>query len=376
MNRFSAPTQRPLNGSLSNRSPRLASSPSTLILLITLSLPILLFLQACASKANEKSSSPIAAAAMAIPTDGHIVQPASFSEAIEITGSLAANQEVSIASELMRKVVKVHVKEGNNVQAGALLFQLDDADLQAQLERLHQQEKLAALTEARLKDLIEHDAAVQQDYDQAATNLSVLKAEIRQLLTTIDKTRIRAPFNGRIGIIRTYPGALVSPSTVLTNIVDDDRIKLEFSVPEKYAHLVELGKPQVFSVESDTTKYGATVIAKESQMDQQTRTLLVRAISVNPRHALVPGQSARLILALRTAANALKIPSQALIPSAQGYSVFVARNNKATIAPVEIGQRGPNDVQINKGLNAGDTVIISNLLRLGPGAPVQFVTIK
>ncbi len=90
--------------------------------------------------------------------------------------------------------MSVPVKEGNIVAKGTLLFQLDDADLQAQLERLRQQEKLAALNEARLKDLIAHDAASQQDYDQAATNLAVLKAEIRQLQTTIDKTRIRAPF--------------------------------------------------------------------------------------------------------------------------------------------------------------------------------------
>ncbi len=117
--------------------------------------------------------------------------PGAVKQLIEIAGTLAANQEVSISSELTKKVVSVPVKEGHIVGKGALLFQLDDADLQAQMERLRQQEKLAALNEARLKDLIAHDAASQQDYDQAATNLAVLKAEIRQLETTIDKTRIR-----------------------------------------------------------------------------------------------------------------------------------------------------------------------------------------
>jgi membrane fusion protein (multidrug efflux system) len=335
-----------------------------------------IILQACASKANEKEAPPAAAVSAGVPADGHVVKPSSFSDDLQITGSLVANQEVSIVSELPRKVVRVHVKEGNVVSAGTLLFQLDDEDLQAQLERLRQQEKLAALNEARLKDLIEHDAAVQQDYDQAITNLKVLEAEIRQLQVTISKTRIRAPFDGRIGIIRAYPGALVSANTVLTNIVDDSRIKVEFAIPEKYAHLINVDEQQRFTVASDTTLYHATVIAKEATMNEQTRTLLIRGITPNVKHALVPGQSARLNLSLRTAADALKIPSQALMPSSDGYAVYVSKNSTVQITPVQIGQRGAHDVQILKGLSAGDTVITSNLLRLTPGAAVELVTVK
>lgn len=356
-----------------NRSLLLPRTYTNLLLVSSL---MLVILQACASRASEKEAPAAAAVSTATPADGHIVRPSSFSDELQITGSLVANQEVSIVSELVRKVVRVHVKEGNVVNAGALLFQLDDADLQAQLEKLRQQEKLAVLNENRLKDLIEHDAAVQQDYDQASTNLKVLEAEIRQLQVTIDKTRIRAPFDGRIGIIRAYPGALVSANTVLTNIVDDSRIKVEFSVPEKYAHLVTINRQQDFSVESDTTRYQATVIAKESRMNEQTRTLLIRAISPNAQHALVPGQSARLILSLHASDNSLKIPSQALMPSSQGYTVYVARNKQVQATPVSIGQRGPYDVQILQGLRAGDTVITSNLLRLTPGAAVELVTVK
>lgn len=345
--------------------------------LLLLLLPVITLIQACSSQANEpKQAIATANTNPAVPADGYIVRPTSFSEELEITGTLIANQEVAVTSELTRKVVRVDAKEGNYVGAGTLLFQLDDADLQAQLERLRQQEKLAALNEARLKDLIEHDAAVQQDYDQAATNLNVLKAEIRTLAVTIDKTRIRAPFNGRIGIVRVYPGALVSPSSVLTNIVDDSRIKVEFAVPEKYANLVTIGKAQRFTVESDTVSYQATIVAKESRMNEQTRTLLVEAIGVNPQGRLVSGQSARLVLALHTSNNALKIPSQALMPSSQGYAVYVVRNNKIQLMQVGIGQRGAHDVQIIKGLNQGDTVVTSNLLRLMPGADVALVQVR
>ncbi|GAA0546863.1 efflux RND transporter periplasmic adaptor subunit [Chitinophaga japonensis] len=355
------------------RSSSLLRSGTNQLLLYSL---FIIILQACASRASEKEPAGSTAAVAAIPADGHIVKTSAFSDELEITGSLVANQEVNIVSELPRKVVRVHVQEGNIVKAGALLFQLDDADLQAQLERLRQQEQLAALNEARMKDLIEHDAAIQQDYDQAITNLRVLQAEIRQLQVTIGKTRIRAPFDGRIGIIHAYPGALVSANTVLTNIVDDSRIKVEFSVPEKYAHLITRNEEQRFTVASDTTLYRATVIAKESRMNEQTRTLLIRAITPNAQRTLVPGQSARLNLSLRTADNALKIPSQALMPSSSGYAVYLAKNRTVALTPVQIGQRGTNDVQILKGLAAGDTVITSNLLRLTPGAAVELVTVK
>jgi membrane fusion protein (multidrug efflux system) len=287
-----------------------------------------------------------------------------------------ANQQVDIVSELTKKIVSVQGQEGKLVTKGTLLFQLDDDDLNAQLEQLRQREKLAELNEARLKDLIQHDAAVQQDYDQAITNLNVLKAEIRQLQVTLDKTRIRAPFNGRVGIIRAYPGALVSPNTLLANFVDDTQVKIEFAVPEKYAKLIPQGSVQKFTVESDAKEYTARVIASESSLNETTRTLLIRAISSNPGRVLLPGQSARLKLSVNTANDALMVSSQALVPSSQGYSVYVVKDNRVTIAPVQIGQRDPYDVQILKGISPGDTVITSNLLRLVPGASVQFATIK
>lgn len=376
MNRL-LPT-RPINHRLRvSAAPVRKSTPIATTLLLILSLPLLIFLHACASRANETAPATTAiAAAPGIPADAHVVAPGEVKQLIEITGTLAANQEVVISSELTKKVVNVPVKEGNIVAKGTLLFQLDDADLQAQLERLHQQEKLAALNEARLKDLIAHDAASQQDYDQAATNLAVLKAEIRQLQTTIDKTRIRAPFAGRIGIIRTYPGALVSPSTPLTTIVDDAQLKVEFSVPEKYANLVTPGKQQTFTVEADSTAYKATVISKESYVDQSTRTLLVRALTPNTQHKLVVGQSARLAIALRTSGDAMQVPSQSLMPSSQGYSVFLLKNGKAQLAPVEVGQRDANNVQITSGIQVGDTVITSNQLRLTPSSDVRIVNIR
>ncbi len=113
-------------------------------------------------------------------------------------------------------------------------------------------------------------------------------------------------------------------------------MKVEFSVPEKYANLVAIGKSQRFSVQSDTAAYFASIVAKESKMNEQTRTLLVQGIGPNPHGKLVPGQSARLSLSLHSSNDALKVPSQALMPSSQGYAVYIAGTKKYNWPPLPL----------------------------------------
>ncbi|WP_276374790.1 efflux RND transporter periplasmic adaptor subunit [Chryseolinea sp. H1M3-3] len=335
-------------------------------------------IESCVSRADDLSANATNSkpAVMRTPVDGIVVQPSEISEELEVVGTLVANQRVDIVSELTRKIVRVNVKEGSKVKEGALLFQLDDADLQAQLERLRQEEKLALLNEERLKDLIANEAIAQQDYDQASTNLKVIQAQIRELQVTISKTRITAPFNGQVGIINVHPGSIVSVNTILTDIEDNSVIKVDFSVPEKYTNTIYPGSVHTFKIASNDKEYQTKVIARAASLKENTRTLLVRSETANPNGNLLPGQSARLTLALSTSDSALSVASNALIPSSKGYSVYVSRNNAVVPVPVVIGQRSESAVVITSGLQKGDTVITSNLLRLVPGAPIQFVTLQ
>lgn len=346
--------------------------------------PLLLFISiailvvACISKADTLRD-PVekpAAVVAGTPVDGVVVQPGIVREELQVTGTLIANQQVDIVSELTRRITKVHVKEGSSVRAGAPLFQLDDADLQAQLNRLRQQEKLAVLNEERLKDLIAHEAIAQQDYDEAITNLKVLEAQIEEIQVTISKTRIVAPFDGQIGIIKVYPGSVVSVNNVLTDIEDNRVIKVEFSVPEKYTNIIAYGSKHTFTIASDKKQYSATVVARAASLSENTRTLVVHAEAANPDGRLLPGQSARITLALNTSGDALTVASQALIPSSKGYTVYVSRSGVVEATPVQIGQRSAGSVEITQGLHKGDTVITSNLLRLVPGSRVEFITLK
>lgn len=329
---------------------------------------------------NSKGTAPekvaVAAKPQGVPVDGQIIKSGSLDEEMTVSGTLMALQEVSIMSELNRKVVSVQAKEGKFVTAGALLFKLDDADLLAELEQLKQQEKLVLLNERRLKDLIDNEAAIQQDYDQAFTNLKVTQSKIEQLKVMIAKTYIRAPFSGNLGIVNVYPGAYVSPGTTLVQLTDNSRLKIDFAVPEKHANTLKAGDEVQYHVESNEKIHIAKIVAHESSLDPNTRTLLVRAVGNNTSHELLPGQSARLTLRLNTSGNALMIPNQALIPSSKGYSVFVVNGTKAGFKNIEIGQRNALTVNVTKGLSSGDTLIVSNMLRLAPNSDIQLVSVK
>ena len=334
----------------------------------------------CTIKAGDIDESvrenPVAAVP-GTPVDAVILTSSESKEVLDINATLVANQEVDIVSEMTRKIVNVHVREGSKVKKGTLLFRLDDADLQAQLEKLKQQEKLALLNEQRLKDLLSHDAIAQQDYDEVSTNLSVLQAQLQELRVAIDKTRITAPFDGQIGMINVHPGSIVSTNTVLTDIEDNRIIKIEFSVPERFAGLISVGSEITFTTTAATDKkYKAKISAVSARLNENTRSLLVRASTQNVNGELFPGQSARVTLAFNSSPNALSVSANALIPSSAGYTVFVARKGVAQAVPVEIGQRNSSTIQILSGLQKGDTVITSNLLRLGHGAPVAFASLK
>jgi membrane fusion protein (multidrug efflux system) len=311
-----------------------------------------------------------------IPVDGKVVHAESLGEDLTVSGTLMAYQEVNITSELNRKVVAVYAREGKYVTAGTVLFKLDDADLLAEMEQLKQQEKLVTLNERRLKELTDNEAAVQQDYDQALTNLKVLQSKIEQLKVTIAKTSIRAPFGGNLGIVNVYPGAYVSQGASLALLTDNSQLKIDFAVPEKHAAALKTGEQVSYQVESDANIHTARIVAHESRLDPNTRTLLMRAVGSNRGQALIPGQSARLTLRLNTTGNALMVPNQALIPSSQGYSVFIVNGGQAAFKNIEIGQRNAFTVHVTSGLSDGDTVITSNMLRLAQHTPVQLVSVQ
>jgi membrane fusion protein (multidrug efflux system) len=322
---------------------------------------------------KETNQAAVAAPAPRVPVDAYAVKASTIEDELQTTGTIGATQEVDLVSEVARKVTGIYAREGGYVPQGTLLFKLDDADLQARRKKLTLQEKLALLDEKRFRELLATESVNQQEYDQVLTNLKVLQAEIGIVDVDLAKTRIRAPFAGKIGLNRVDVGAYVTPSTVLSSLEDVRRVEINFTVPEKYASEVKPGQTIRFTTENSSLPFRGKIVATEPRTDLSTRSLLVKAVSDNPDGKLVPGSSAKVQFSLRKTEDGILVPSEALIPTPKGYSLFAVKNGQAEPREVKTGNRTKATVQILAGLSIGDTVITSNLLRLGPGVPVQVV---
>jgi membrane fusion protein, multidrug efflux system len=313
------------------------------------------------------------AADRALRAEVWVVTTSPVQEAVKTVGTLVANESVNVVPELSRRLVGVEVVEGTEVEAGALLFKLDDADLRAQLAQLQVQRNLAARTEQRQRDLLEYEkkALSQQAYDQARSELDGLDAQIGVLRVTLAKTEIRAPFRAHVGLRRVSEGAWVTPDTLLTTLQDTSQMKIDFALPERYAGQVAAGQPFTFALDGRGDRFAGSVVAVEAAIDAPSRSLVVRGLAQNPSGALLPGAFVSVELPIARASDGILVPAEAIVPSATGQSVYVVRDGKAELREVEIGLRTREAVEVLRGLAVGDAVVTSNLLRVRPGAPIE-----
>lgn len=308
--------------------------------------------------------------------DGFIVEKRTISDQVEVPGSLLPAEETQIRAEVTGRVVMLNVQEGKLVQKGALLVKLFDEDLQAQLRKLEVQLQIAAKTEERQRELLEISGISQQDYDLSILQVENLKADIQSVKISISKTEIRAPYSGRMGLRNISLGAYLSPTDLITTLRQTETLKLEFSVPEKYAVEVKTGSVVTFRVDGGKTHHKGTVIATESGVDQETRTLRVRAL-VNEKHLeLVPGIFARVNLQLGKDSSALMVPTQAVIPQARKKQIILYKRDSARFVDVETGLRDSAFVQVLTGIKQGDTVVTTGLMAIRPNSKIKLVSVS
>lgn len=288
-------------------------------------------------------------------------------------GTLIANESTDIHPEISGRLVSLNVAEGKFVSKGTLLAKIYDGDLQAQLKKLQVQLDIAKTNEQRSAQLLKIQGISKADYDASLLNVSNIQADIDVTNADITKTEIRAPFNGKLGLRNISPGAYVSPSTVLASIQQVDVLKLDFTVPEKYSTDMKQGRPVLFNVEGSDKTFTAKVMATESSISQDTRTLTVRAIVQNKNKdaVLVPGSFAKVSLNFDPNTHALMIPTQAVIPQARGKKVVIYKDSTANFVDVTTGIRDSARVEILTGLAPGDTVIITGLLSVKPNGKVR-----
>lgn len=323
--------------------------------------------------ANNNSGGPLA---KKVAVDVFVVSPTDYQNRITTTGSVLPNEDVELRSEIAGRVTNINFEEGSRVRKGQLLLTVNAAELQAQLKKLQANQKLYQDMEERNRALLEKEYISKQEYDQVSNQLTTANADIQALRATLDKAYIRAPFDGVIGLRQVSEGSYVSSNTPIARIVDISPVKIDFSIPGRYAQLVKEGDEVTFTFEGKPEKYTARIYAVQPSIDPTTRTLQLRALYENKNREIVPGAFANVSLALSESEEAILIPTEAIIPEATGQKIFLVKNGKAEPQMVKIGQRSETMIQITEGLQPGDTLITSGILQARPGSELNIRKVR
>lgn len=302
--------------------------------------------------------------------NGLIVKTSTFDNNLSLSGSLEANEQVEIHSEVSGIVEGIFFTEGTNVTKGQVLFKVNDIELKAQLRQATTREGLTAENERRAKLLLQKEAISQEEYDVARTDNASAQAQSQLIRAQIAKTSVKAPFSGKIGLRSISPGTYITPTVLVAKLVNTSKLKITFSIPEKYAAQVKNGSTIDFTVSGSDKTYNAKVYAIEPEVAVETRTLQIRAIADNVDGKLFPGTFADVKLPLNIIKDAIVVPTEAIIPVQSGKKVYIANMGKAKEVMVEATTRTDASILVLSGLKAGDTLLTSGVMTLKNDAPI------
>ena len=278
--------------------------------------------------------------------------------------------------EISGRITFLNVPEGKMVTKGTIIAKIYDADLQAQLQKSKVQLELAQITEQRDKKLLAVNGINQSDYDVAANQVKSIQADINYTQSLIDKTVVKAPFEGLVGLRQVSQGAYVSTSTIIATIQEINKLKIDFVIPEEYANIIQKGN--TVEIESDAAaKSGrkkAIIIATEPQINQATRNLKVRAVIESDK--INPGAFVKVFVSAGKDTKALMVPTNCLIPDDKNNQIVLVKGGKAVFVNVKTGLREATNVEISSGLNIGDSVVVTGVLFAKNKYPVKVRGVK
>ncbi len=296
-------------------------------------------------------------------------------ETLSLVGSVAAKEMVDIKSETDGVVQEIRFTEGQHIEKGQLLVQLDESKLAATLAEAEANFKLSRANYERSQQLLKDKLISQQEFDQAAAVFNVNQASLDLKRRELKDTRIHAPFAGVIGARFVSPGQVISKNTTLSYLIDFDPVVVEFNVPERFLSQAQVDQVVEVGVAAyPGRKFKGKVYFVSSFVDTATRTALVKAYIANPDAELKPGMFANLDLTLTIRENSVVIPEVAISQLLEGgrANVFVVGNGeKAVPALVKLGVRLAGRVEVIDGLKGGEKVIVAGGQLLHPGMKVE-----
>jgi membrane fusion protein, multidrug efflux system len=301
---------------------------------------------------------------------------APYSVSLRSTGEILSWEDVELKAPVAGNVLRIHFNEGQYIRRGATILEIDSRVWQAQKRGLEAQLESAHSELRRRERLFEVEGASQEMVDQSRVAVSDLEARIEELDVRIDLSVVRAPFSGRVGMRNFSPGAWLTQGEIITQLVQSDRLRVEFDIPSRYATLPRTGMEVrvIPSANGDTAV--ATIYAIQPQINPDSRSLRIRAEINNASGNFIPGDFAQVLLDIDSMEEALLIPAEAIIPELNTQVVFVGRNGTAQRQEIRTGTRTQNRVHVTSGLNPGDTILLTGLMEVRDGSDIRITELN
>src|SRR5215207_134828 len=293
-------------------------------------------------------------------------------DAIDATGQIEAVQAIELRPEVEGRLERILVEEGRIVGRGTPLFKIDDAELRAQVDRAEAERDLARQALTRTKGLLEQKASTASELERAEATARSTQAQLDLLELRLARTTVRAPFAGVVGRRLVSLGDYVTTSTRLITLQTFDPQRAVFQIPERFADQLALRQKVAFRVAAlPGREFVGVVDFVDPVVQLPGRTLTAKARVANPRRELQSGMFIEARLATATRPDAVVIPEDAVLSLQGSRVVWAVKDGKADRRDVELGVRTPGFVEVKKGVQAGEQVVVGGAERLQPGAPVS-----
>lgn len=290
------------------------------------------------------------------------------------TGELKANRAVIIKPEVSGKISKLYAPEGQLVQAGTILIELDESVAAANLKQAQSKFENSKLNYERFQTLAKKGSGATSERDTAFAALRFDEGNVELAKAALEKTRLKAPFSGILGLRQVDIGDYVDPGQALISIDDIDTLLVDFSIPEKYLANIKVNQEVEITTEAlPNRKFNAKIYAIAPQIDLITHAIKARASLNNPSLTLRPGLFAKVRVVFERISNAVRIPEQSILNMNNKTYVYLIQNNVAKLTEVKTGIREEGQVEILSGLKNQDIIVKTGLMKLYDGAQIMDV---
>lgn len=299
------------------------------------------------------------------PVDVTAARSGHVAELIEVVGTARAREAVTVVARGSGRVSAIGFEEGQQVAAGAVLFELDSAQQQAELREAQAQLRDARAHYQRAKSLSDGRNIAEAEVESRRTAVDVAQARVDIARARLRDQQVVAPFAGIVGSRSVSLGALVDPQTRLTTLDDLTSVRLDFNVPERFlASLAAGGSLYARSSAFPERRFEGRITHLDSRIDPVTRSVRVQALIPNPETRLRPGMFLTIELVLSERDQAVLVPEEALIIEGPRRYVYVVEADQARRTRVDSGVRREGQVELRSGVTAGELVVVGGNHRL------------